>query len=170
MSPNAKFEVKRAKCNEKLVHIRCCYNNKYWVRKSQGWIVAEAEAPEEDVWGFISKGLGTIRGETITYILHLEVSLIGYPTGQHEVFYADDGRIRLKSCYFHKFWENGRSWIWAMNDNSNSKDPITLFWPVKEEDRRLCSSLSTDGKTDCLNASVDTITKNAMFEVEETVV
>lgn len=53
----AKFEVEMAKSceNKGLVHIRCCYNNKYWVRllrtntpEDDHWIVAKANEPEED--------------------------------------------------------------------------------------------------------------------------
>ncbi|KAK4279988.1 hypothetical protein QN277_011674 [Acacia crassicarpa] len=49
-SPYAKFEVEMAKSESGLVHIRCCYNNKYWVRLSQNhwWIAAIADEPEED--------------------------------------------------------------------------------------------------------------------------
>ncbi|KAK4280021.1 hypothetical protein QN277_011705 [Acacia crassicarpa] len=49
-SPYAKFEMEMAKSRNGLVHIRCCYNNKYWVRWSQHhwWIVAGADEPEED--------------------------------------------------------------------------------------------------------------------------
>ncbi|PQQ00696.1 uncharacterized protein Pyn_40090 [Prunus yedoensis var. nudiflora] len=46
----AKFHVEMAKGGKGLVHIRCCYNNKYWVRWSDHhyWIVAGANEPEED--------------------------------------------------------------------------------------------------------------------------
>lgn len=50
VSPYTKFQVKRAKSGNGLVHLRCCYNNKYWVRwsKNHWWIVAAAHEPEED--------------------------------------------------------------------------------------------------------------------------
>ncbi|KAM1804682.1 uncharacterized protein LOC126617106 [Malus sylvestris] len=49
----AKFHVEMAKSSgatKGLEHIRCCYNNKYWVRRSQthNWIVAGADEPQED--------------------------------------------------------------------------------------------------------------------------
>ncbi|ONI21764.1 hypothetical protein PRUPE_2G087400 [Prunus persica] len=46
----SKFHVEMAKGGTGLVHIRCCYNNKYWVRCSDNyyWIVAGANEPEED--------------------------------------------------------------------------------------------------------------------------
>ncbi|KAK9950654.1 hypothetical protein M0R45_006131 [Rubus argutus] len=53
-----KFEVEMAKSGTGLVHIRCCYNNKYLVRdnptintccyNNKYWIVAAADKPEED--------------------------------------------------------------------------------------------------------------------------
>ncbi|KAK4275745.1 hypothetical protein QN277_018776 [Acacia crassicarpa] len=50
VSPYVKFEVEMAKIGNGLVHIRCCYNNKYWVRERQDgwWILARADKPEED--------------------------------------------------------------------------------------------------------------------------
>ncbi|XP_023549484.1 uncharacterized protein LOC111807833 [Cucurbita pepo subsp. pepo] len=52
VNPFAKFEVEKAKekSNKGLVHIRCCYNNKYWVRWSgkSKYIVATANEPNED--------------------------------------------------------------------------------------------------------------------------
>ncbi|KAI8023915.1 hypothetical protein LOK49_LG03G00187 [Camellia lanceoleosa] len=51
-SQYAKFELRRAMTSsgKGCVHIRCCYNNKYFVRKSANdpWIVAGADEPEED--------------------------------------------------------------------------------------------------------------------------
>ncbi|KAL7170603.1 hypothetical protein ACSBR2_035475 [Camellia fascicularis] len=48
----AKFELKRARTSggKGCVHIRCCYSNRYFVRKSANdqWIVAAADEPEED--------------------------------------------------------------------------------------------------------------------------
>ncbi|KAL8162535.1 hypothetical protein V2J09_014024 [Rumex salicifolius] len=48
----AKFEVQKSQAMEGFVHIRSCYNNKYWVRKSgddgSKWIAAEANEAEED--------------------------------------------------------------------------------------------------------------------------
>ncbi|XP_008245435.1 PREDICTED: uncharacterized protein LOC103343556 [Prunus mume] len=51
-SQYAKFEVEMARSsgNEGLVHIKCCYNNKYWVRRSSNsyLIAAVADEPVED--------------------------------------------------------------------------------------------------------------------------
>ncbi|KAL6337933.1 hypothetical protein AAG906_005398 [Vitis piasezkii] len=50
VTPYSKYQVERAKNGGGLVHIRCCYNNKYWVRwsKNHWWIVAGADEPDED--------------------------------------------------------------------------------------------------------------------------
>ncbi|XP_028105070.1 uncharacterized protein LOC114304096, partial [Camellia sinensis] len=52
-SPYAKFEVEMAKTSsngKQLVHIRCCFNNKYFVFRTPDdwWIAAGADEPEED--------------------------------------------------------------------------------------------------------------------------
>lgn len=49
-SPLSKFEVERTDSDSKVVHLRCCYNNKYLVASTQQskYIVAEADKPEED--------------------------------------------------------------------------------------------------------------------------
>ncbi|XP_062086576.1 uncharacterized protein LOC133792683 [Humulus lupulus] len=53
-SPLAKFKVETAETDSELVHIRCCYNNKYLTRLSRNhlWIVAAAERPVEDTESF----------------------------------------------------------------------------------------------------------------------
>lgn len=50
VSPYAKFEVEMATSGRGLVHVRSCYNNKYWVRwsKNHFHIAAHADEPEED--------------------------------------------------------------------------------------------------------------------------
>ncbi|CBI37298.3 uncharacterized protein LOC100251726 [Vitis vinifera] len=50
MTPYSKYHVEMAKNGKGLVHIRCCYNNKYWVRWSENhwWIVAGADETDED--------------------------------------------------------------------------------------------------------------------------
>ncbi|CAL1353580.1 unnamed protein product [Linum trigynum] len=49
-SPYARFEIEPSKTKKAYVHIRCCYNNRYLVRKSEqdNVIMARAKAPEED--------------------------------------------------------------------------------------------------------------------------
>ncbi|KAE9448825.1 hypothetical protein C3L33_19265, partial [Rhododendron williamsianum] len=57
VSPYSKFEIVRANSptaagnDNGFVHIRCCYNNKYWVAKSissDSFIIAGADEPNED--------------------------------------------------------------------------------------------------------------------------
>ncbi|XP_058213537.1 uncharacterized protein LOC131325347 [Rhododendron vialii] len=54
VSPYSKFEIERAKTtaaagnDNGFVHIRCCYNNKYWVAGADSLIVAGADEPNED--------------------------------------------------------------------------------------------------------------------------
>ncbi|CAI0434849.1 unnamed protein product [Linum tenue] len=50
VSPYAKFQVEPSKTVSGLVHLRCTYNNKYWVRwsETQYWISGGADNPEED--------------------------------------------------------------------------------------------------------------------------
>ncbi|CAN1253066.1 hypothetical protein LINPERPRIM_LOCUS8225 [Linum perenne] len=55
MSPYAKFEsVEYSQSyksgEDQLCHVRCCYNNKYWVKSSgsDGWISGGADASEDN--------------------------------------------------------------------------------------------------------------------------
>ncbi|KAF5956324.1 hypothetical protein HYC85_003549 [Camellia sinensis] len=59
VSPYTKYELEMAKSThygKGLVHIRCCYNNKYLVRWSpkHNWIVAGADEPMEDKYNWAS--------------------------------------------------------------------------------------------------------------------
>ncbi|KAJ4851254.1 hypothetical protein Tsubulata_043568 [Turnera subulata] len=51
VSPYTKFAAETSRHHQELVHIRCCYNNKYLARQSSttNWIVASAPEPEEDL-------------------------------------------------------------------------------------------------------------------------
>ncbi|KAG6592982.1 hypothetical protein SDJN03_12458, partial [Cucurbita argyrosperma subsp. sororia] len=50
LSPFTKFEFEQARCDPSLFHIKCCYNNKYWVSWAcdHHFIVAGADHKEED--------------------------------------------------------------------------------------------------------------------------
>ncbi|XP_038906982.1 uncharacterized protein LOC120092830 [Benincasa hispida] len=50
LSPFSKFESEVSENDPKLFHIKCCYNNKYWVRRSDesDYILATATKKEED--------------------------------------------------------------------------------------------------------------------------
>ncbi|KAA8544871.1 hypothetical protein F0562_019734 [Nyssa sinensis] len=254
VSPYAKYEVEMAKSGRGLVNIRCCYNNKYWVRRPQNpyWIVAEADEPEEDIskWSctlfdpicvdattirFRHVQLGhytclwrtgdmydsclfagsnvpdrdqcdvctiidwesllilpkhvAFKGDNGYYLssrmiegypyLQFASNDIGDPTVGNEVFTTCDGSVRIKSNYFGKFWRRSPNWIWADSDETSSNNSDTLFWPIKVDNRvialrnlennKFCKRLSTEGKTDCLNAAISTISREARLEVEELV-
>ncbi|KDP43195.1 hypothetical protein JCGZ_22747 [Jatropha curcas] len=50
VSPFSKFRVEKATTSSALIHIRCCFSNKYWRRSSEGsdYIAAAADKAEED--------------------------------------------------------------------------------------------------------------------------
>ncbi|KAA8544868.1 hypothetical protein F0562_019737 [Nyssa sinensis] len=104
---------------------------------------------------------------------------IGDPTVGNEVFTTRDGSLRIKSNHFGKFWRCSPNWIWADSDDTSSNNSDTLFWLIKVDNRvvalrnlgnnNFCKRLSTEGKTDCLNATISTISREARLEVEELV-
>ncbi|KAM7503035.1 hypothetical protein LguiB_001939 [Lonicera macranthoides] len=51
VTPFTKYKTEMAKIGGGLVHIRCCYNNKYLVQRSpsQRWIIAGSDEPVEDM-------------------------------------------------------------------------------------------------------------------------
>uniref|UniRef100_A0A0A8Z1U0 Agglutinin domain-containing protein n=1 Tax=Arundo donax TaxID=35708 RepID=A0A0A8Z1U0_ARUDO len=52
VNPYTRFFIEPSAKHDGLVHIRCCYNNKYWVAQQglpyQWWIAGSADEPEED--------------------------------------------------------------------------------------------------------------------------
>ncbi|KAI3822942.1 hypothetical protein L1987_10543 [Smallanthus sonchifolius] len=103
---------------------------------------------------------------------------IGDPLVAHELFPTADGNYRIKNLHFGKFWRRSPNWIWAdAQDNNNSND--TLFSFVKISDgvialrnlgnNNFCGGLTTEGKTNCLNAQYPTIVRQARLMVEERV-
>ncbi|TYI91697.1 hypothetical protein E1A91_D02G012100v1 [Gossypium mustelinum] len=93
-----------------------------------------------------------------------------------EVFMNNDGSIRIKPACSNKFWRRIRNWIWADSDDTTSNIKDTLFRPFKVNDQTIalrnlgnnnfCKSLSKEGKTNCLNANVSSITKDVQLRVE----
>uniref|UniRef100_A0A0A8YZ25 Agglutinin domain-containing protein n=1 Tax=Arundo donax TaxID=35708 RepID=A0A0A8YZ25_ARUDO len=53
LNPYTRFHVEASSKHDGLVHIRCCYNNKYWVAQQgcpdEWWIAGGADEPEEDL-------------------------------------------------------------------------------------------------------------------------
>ncbi|KAJ9158812.1 hypothetical protein P3X46_024358 [Hevea brasiliensis] len=97
----------------------------------------------------------------------------------YEVTNNPDGHIRISSKVYGKFWRLSPSWIWVDSTDTSGSNVDTLFWPLKVNDNtialrnagneRLCKRLTTEGKTDCLNAAVSTITTEARLQVQELV-
>ncbi|KAG6428950.1 hypothetical protein SASPL_106989 [Salvia splendens] len=99
----------------------------------------------------------------------------------HRVSLMPDGHVRITSDYWDsQFWRRSPNWIWADSDQSSVDNNDTHFWPVKVDDNNTialrnagnnnyCARLSTEGKTDMLNADVQNITKEARLVVQELV-
>ncbi|KAI3688324.1 hypothetical protein L1987_82035 [Smallanthus sonchifolius] len=96
----------------------------------------------------------------------------------HQLFPTRDGYYRIKDLYFGKFWRRSPNWIWAdAEDDDFSND--TLFSFVKLGDNvvalrnlgnnNFCGGLTTEGKTNCLNAHYPTMSRQARLIVEERV-
>nr|KJB27824.1 hypothetical protein B456_005G011900 [Gossypium raimondii] len=93
-----------------------------------------------------------------------------------EVSMNNDGSIRIKPACSNKFWRRSSNWIWADSDDTTSNNKDTLFRPLKVNNRTIalrnlgnnnfCKSLSMEGKTNCLNADVSSITKEVQLRVE----
>lgn len=105
---------------------------------------------------------------------------VGHPSVGYEIFTTHDGSIRVKSDYFGKFLAR-RRYDWLLADvNEDDKTPDSLFWPVKVDtnivalknlgNNFFCKRLTAEGKTNCLNAAVPTIAREARLEVVELVV
>ncbi|MFS8005872.1 putative aerolysin, Agglutinin domain, Agglutinin domain superfamily [Helianthus anomalus] len=101
---------------------------------------------------------------------------IGDPRVAHELFPTSNGNYRIKSLYYGKFWRRSPNWIWAdAEENDHSND--TLFSFVKISDKLFalrnlgnnyfCGALTTEGKTNCLNAHYPTMSRQTRLMVEE---
>ncbi|MGM7454448.1 ETX/MTX2 family pore-forming toxin, partial [Escherichia albertii] len=97
----------------------------------------------------------------------------------HKIYMMPDGHVRIYSDGFGKFWRRDPNWIKADSSDDTTNNSNTLFWPVKIDDDTIalqnaandnfCVRLTTEGKTNCLNAQDSTITKRARIKVEELV-
>ncbi|KAI9072166.1 hypothetical protein K1719_045865 [Acacia pycnantha] len=79
---------------------------------------------------------------------------VGDPTVVNEIFTTHDGSIRVKSDYFGKFWRVDNNVV-ALRNLGNDY---------------FCKRLTSRGMTNCLNAGVSTISKEAQIEVENVVI
>ncbi|KAF0893782.1 hypothetical protein E2562_029676 [Oryza meyeriana var. granulata] len=96
----------------------------------------------------------------------------------HTTFTNDDGVVRIKSNYFGLFWRRSPNWIWADSDDTTHNKPDTLFRVTTGDgfialrnlgNNNFCKRLTTEGKTSCLNAAVDSITTEARMQCYEPV-
>ncbi|KAK8703645.1 hypothetical protein V6N13_047295 [Hibiscus sabdariffa] len=77
------------------------------------------------------------------------------------------------------FWRRSPNWIWADSDDTSNDNKDTLFRPIKVNDKTIglvnlgndhfCKRLSYEGKDNCLNAAVSSVTQEAQLTVEEAV-
>jgi hypothetical protein len=103
---------------------------------------------------------------------------IGDPRVFHTIFTNDDGVVRIKSNYFGLFWRRSPNWIWADSEDATHSNSDTLFRVTTWDDfialrnlgnNNFCKRLTKEGKTDCLNADVDSITIEARLQCHEPV-
>ncbi|KAH7670230.1 Agglutinin domain-containing protein [Dioscorea alata] len=104
---------------------------------------------------------------------------IGDSTAVFENFTTEDGTICIKSTSNNQFWRLSPNWIWADSNENSNNNKDTLFHPIKVDyqtigllnlgNNHFCKSLTTEGKTNCLNADVPSVTKEAKLKVEEPV-
>ncbi|KAL4015294.1 hypothetical protein IC575_027538 [Cucumis melo] len=112
--------------------------------------------------------------------LQFNATDIGNPLVSHEIFNVGDGTVRIKNESTKKFWRRDPNWILADSNDQTAHDKNTLFWPVKiAKDKvalrnvangRFVTRYTGDGKVDFLNASSETITKQAELEICEPIV
>ncbi|KAK8585514.1 hypothetical protein V6N13_050493 [Hibiscus sabdariffa] len=170
-NPFAKFEVEFF--NNDLVHVRSCQNNKYWERtknlsltgstSTQYWITATADKKEEDQ----SK-----ESCTLFKIVFVNVN-------------SEEKRVRFmhvqSGCYLRLWKWNNQTYTRCVLANhkdydSQSADVFTIIdWssllilPRYVAFKGDIGRLTTDGKTNCLNAGVSTLTRDAQLRVAEAV-
>ncbi|CAN1171854.1 hypothetical protein LINPERHAP2_LOCUS29816 [Linum perenne] len=183
MSPYAKFEsVEYSQSyksgEDQLCHVRCCYNNKYWVKSSgsDGWISGGADASEDNK----SKPTCTLfkpefldkEGKTVRIFSgddHTD------PEAVTEVIPNPDGSISLRSVESKgDMWElwvyGGDEPLWIINHRSSgtsSSARPTTFQAVKLEGNfialksnscgKYCKELTASKAHNCLAAATDNI-------------
>ncbi|XP_030501272.2 uncharacterized protein LOC115716583 [Cannabis sativa] len=111
------------------------------------------------------------------------LQFVGYDNGdnttEYEISTFGDGYVRIKSLSNNKFWRRSPNWIWADSDDESGNNKNTLFRPIRVADNvvafqnmgnnNFCKSLTTEGKTNCLNAAMPNITIDSKLEILERV-
>ncbi|KAK2630837.1 hypothetical protein QOZ80_8BG0660120 [Eleusine coracana subsp. coracana] len=233
LSPYTRFHAEPSKKHDGHVHIRCCYNNKYWVAREVNQelcLMGDSNEPQEDLSdhsctllqhesdhidnvNLRHAGLKrsvymladahpaekTLRSGSLLLgnndkpggdahkfsVINLQghmfsVDDIGDPTVRNVIHTNSDGTIRIYSSHYGKYWRGSPTWIWGDSDDTTSKNRATVFQPVLLGDgakcalknlgnNKFCKRLTYEGKVDCLNAGVTTISKYAQMELHEAV-
>ncbi|KAE8702927.1 hypothetical protein F3Y22_tig00110478pilonHSYRG00046 [Hibiscus syriacus] len=104
---------------------------------------------------------------------------IGDTSAAMEVSYTSNGTILIKPINSKKYWRRSPNWIWVDSDDTVGNDKDTLFRPFKVDSKTIsllnlgnnmfCKRLTTEGKTNCLNAAIPSATKESYLKVEEPV-
>ena len=99
-------------------------------------------------------------------------------TGGQGSLPTPDGNYRIKDAHFGKFWRRSPNWIWADGEDNNYNND-TIFSIVKISDNvialrnlgnnNFCGPLTTEGKTNCLNAQYPTMSRQTRLRIEERV-
>ncbi|KAG8090129.1 hypothetical protein GUJ93_ZPchr0011g27508 [Zizania palustris] len=110
ISPYTRFYVEPSKQHDGLVHIRCCYNNKYWVAVQQqeqqggdvgggGWIIGTVDEPEDD----LSKPSCTLfKLDAVTGNQPQSVRLLHAQLGKHaSMFLSSEEANNQVANYLH---------------------------------------------------------------------
>ncbi|KAL8238128.1 hypothetical protein R6Q59_019209 [Mikania micrantha] len=101
---------------------------------------------------------------------------IGDPRVAYQLFPTNDGNYRIKSLYYGKFWRRSPNWIWAdAEDNNYSNDTVFSFVKISDKHIALrnlgndyfCGALTTEGKTNSLNAHYPTMSRQTRLMIEE---
>ncbi|MBA0710401.1 hypothetical protein Golax_009694 [Gossypium laxum] len=109
--------------------------------------------------------------------LQFSSSDISDPNVAMEVFVKNVDMLLIKPVSSDNYWRDIKGWIWV--DSNDTSDQNTWFRPVKVNDNTIalltlrnnyfCKRLTADGKDNCLDACIPTITQEAQLLVEEPV-
>ncbi|KAG8081560.1 hypothetical protein GUJ93_ZPchr0173g47695 [Zizania palustris] len=142
ISPHTRFYVEPSKENDGLVHIRCCYNNKYWAVQQQqegdvgGWIIHTVHELEDD----LSKPSCTLfKLDPATENQPQSVRFLLAQLGKHVSMFSSSNKTN-------------NNYLYNLGNNN------------------FCKRLWQDGIVSCLNAGTTTITTEAKLKLEEAVV
>ncbi|KAE8734067.1 hypothetical protein F3Y22_tig00000778pilonHSYRG00078 [Hibiscus syriacus] len=104
---------------------------------------------------------------------------IGDVSAAMEISYTPNGTIRIKPINSKKYWRRSPNWIWVDSNDTVGNDKDTLFRPFKVDSKTIallnlgnnmfCRRLTIEGKTNCLNAAIPSVTKETYLKVEEPV-